>query len=322
MKKYLALLIVLIVTSTAAQNFAKVDSLVKNYPSGYSSSEQLADQIKKDFTTDIEKVRAVYTWLALNISYDLAAYNNGTTQINFSYTDQADFQEKLQAVNTHSVNETFRRKKAVCEGYAQSFKKVSELLGIPSLFIGGYSKGTVTDIGNIPPQGNHAWNAVRIDNKWYLVDATWGAGHVINGNWEKGFDDFYFFTDPESFALSHYPEDQELLFTPQKITKEAFYNTPIFGKAYFKNKLKIQAPLNGELTVKATDSIVFKFDKIEPNVSLHYAFQENMRPTEIDPTCNESGCSFKVPVPKVNRSILYIIANRQTALQYKVNLEK
>ena len=318
MKVLLTSILLLISISIHSQNFEAVDEKVRLYPKKFASAEQLAEQINKDFSTDTEKVRAVYTWLTSSISYDLERFYKGDSEINFSYTDQADYQRKLAAVNAHSVKETLRTNKAVCEGYARTFKAVSEHLGVPCLFIGGYSKASIADIGKNPSQEDHAWNAVRIDNKWHLIDATWGAGNRYNNKWIPNFDDYYFFTDPNQFALTHLPGDAELLFTNKKISKKEFYNTPAYSKEFSKSNLTLISPLEGQLTAKTNDSIKFELGKVPENVRLHYAYKENMRPVAIETNCTESTCSFEVPFTAKSDTILYIIANRQTALQYKV----
>ncbi len=305
-----------------AQNFKVVDQKVDTYPKHYASAEGLAAQIAKDFTTDSDKARAIFTWLSKNITYDLQRFYKGDTQVNFSYTDQADFQRKLAAVNAHSVNETLRTNKAVCEGYARTFKKVAELLDMPCLFIGGYSKASINDVGNIPPQEDHAWNAIKIGNTWKLVDVTWGAGHSENKQWKPFFDDYFFFTDPQEFALTHLPADNEFSFTNKKVALKDFYDTPVFSKAYFKNKLQLKTPNQGKLVVASGSTIDFKMGVIPNGVTLHYAFRDNMRPQEIQPVCSGSSCSFSIPFQQTNNTELFIIANRKTALHYKVTVEK
>ena len=55
-------------------------------------------------------------------------------------------------------------------------------------------------------QTNHAWNAVFIRGSWFLLDATWGAGHLDSSNqYYAVFDDFYFLPDPRQFVYSHFP---------------------------------------------------------------------------------------------------------------------
>ena len=55
-------------------------------------------------------------------------------------------------------------------------------------------------------QTDHAWNAVYLKGNWSLLDCTWGAGHVDrNKRYQVRFTEFYFLTDPNKFAYSHFP---------------------------------------------------------------------------------------------------------------------
>lgn len=315
-----ALLFFLLFNVVQSQNYDNVDARVAMYPKQYASANQLADQIAKDFTTDRERARAIYTWLAINVSYDLETLYNGQTQVNFSYVDQKDLKRKLAAINTHTANQTLRTNKAICEGYAQAFKKTSELMGIPCMLVGGFSKGDVTDIGVFPSEENHAWNAVKINNKWYLVDATWGAGYSNGDTWVQRFNDFFFLTDPDEFALTHFPSEPEWLFTKKRFTKKQFYETPFYEKAFFKNKLNLLSPLHGELIVKSNSAIEFIMAEIPKNVTLYYAFKGNKYSKRIEPSCINGKCYFKIPFTDNKNTELLIFANERTALQYKIKL--
>ena len=309
-------------TSIQSQNFEEVDRIVSQYPKSAASPDQLAEQIAKDFSTDIERIRALYTWLALNISYDLETLYSGETAVNFSYTDQQDLQRKLRAINRNMVNNTLRTKKAICEGYAQTFKYISELLGVPCMLVGGYSKGTVDDIGEIPPRENHAWNAVKLNKKWFLIDVTWGAGYANGKSWTQRFNDFYFLTNPDDLILSHYPMDDMWTLTKNNTTLSEFFEKPIFDKAFFINELTLYAPLHGELTLKPNSTIEFTLGEIPDEVSLYYAFRGNTNVEKIIPECADSKCKFSIPFTKNENTSLLLFANQQTALQYKIKLEK
>ncbi len=50
---------------------------------------------------------------------------------------------------------------AVCEGYANSVQLLCEVLQIPCIKVTGSAYG-----------GNHIWNAVYLDNKWWMLDVT------------------------------------------------------------------------------------------------------------------------------------------------------
>ena len=75
-------------------------------------------------------------------------------------------------------------------------------LNIKSKIITGNAKTLVKDIGK-RYHSNHAWNIVIIENKAYLIDATWGAG-TYNTHFEKKVNYFYFLTDPSLFIKKHY----------------------------------------------------------------------------------------------------------------------
>ena len=55
---------------------------------------------------------------------------------------------------------------------------------------------------------NHAYSAIKLDNKWYLLDVTWGAGKIEDKKFIKKYDEFYFCTDPELFILNHFPDKE------------------------------------------------------------------------------------------------------------------
>ena len=69
-------LLLLSLNTLVAQNFELVDSKVSLYPKHYASAEALAAQIEKDFSSETDKVRAIYKWLTLNINYDIEAFYN------------------------------------------------------------------------------------------------------------------------------------------------------------------------------------------------------------------------------------------------------
>ncbi|MCK0130296.1 transglutaminase [Flavobacteriaceae bacterium F08102] len=216
-----------------AQNFNAVDKKVSTYPIRYETPEGLANQIKTDFTSNLEKIRAIYFWLSSNVAYDMDEYLRGTKVQNFQYSSERDKQEKIAQLNDRIISNTLLSKKAVCEGYAQTFHKVCSLLAIESAVITGYSKTDFRDIALQRAIGDHAWNAVKIDGEWKLLDVTWSAGSTRGNTWQKRFNDFFFLTDPKIFGLSHLPYEKkwQLVQTPRD--QEAFFNLPLFSPPFF-----------------------------------------------------------------------------------------
>lgn len=83
------------------------------------------------------------------------------------------------------------------------------------MVIVGHGKGvgyTETAVGAPLPayNGNHAWNAVRIDNgQWKLLDSCWGAGYItaMNMPYTRKFSPHHFTHSNIDLGASHFPSD-------------------------------------------------------------------------------------------------------------------
>ena len=103
------------------------------------------------------------------------------------------------AVHTlaYAVNEG----KAVCDGYAKTFYFLCKLSGIDCLIV----TGDATNSNGITE--THAWNKVKINDKWYALDVTWDdpfpdeKGRVLYG---------YFLVTDEDMNKNHKPKTQNL----------------------------------------------------------------------------------------------------------------
>ena len=88
-------------------------------------------------------------------------------------------------------------------------KYIHRYAGIGVKVINGFSKGYGHNPENTISykcETDHAWNVVKIENKWHFIECTWGAGSVDeNQSFVKCFDDFYFLTDPKHFINAHFP---------------------------------------------------------------------------------------------------------------------
>jgi hypothetical protein len=97
------------------------------------------------------------------------------------------------------------------------FAALARKVGLEALVVGGDGKGfghTPLMPGDPVPafDGNHAWNAVRIDNgQWKLIDPCWGAGHIgcqMKGEgYKRSFSPQEFTSSNIDFGMRHFPED-------------------------------------------------------------------------------------------------------------------
>ncbi|NLB95498.1 MAG: hypothetical protein GX785_07285 [Armatimonadetes bacterium] len=169
--------------------FAQVDAHAeKAPPSAEKSVSALAKYLVRPARNDEEKARAIFRWITLNVSYDTARYQSG-------------------APGAMSPEEVLHRRKAVCSGYAALFEHLAKEAGLEAVTIRGHSKGYPISASERQDSDlNHAWNAVKIDGKWRLLDCTWGAGHVTPSmKFVRKFSEHYFLTPPEEFLYGHFP---------------------------------------------------------------------------------------------------------------------
>ena len=100
--------------------------------------------------SDIDKTKAIYEWLILNVDYDYKALIYSSDWGNYD----AWYAEGV-----------FNNGTAVCDGIAKAFIILAKIENIP----------VVRSTGN-----EHAWNKVYVNNNWYGVDATHGDMGISN----------------------------------------------------------------------------------------------------------------------------------------------
>jgi len=120
----------------------------------------LSKKLTSYFITDLEKVRAIFYWMHTNIQYD--------------------YQGLSIKRPTYEVSDVLQKRVAICDGYARLFNYLCSKSNIRSVYLSG-----------LTPFGDHAWNAVFINKKWFLIDVTWGES--------------FFLMNPDQFSETHYP---------------------------------------------------------------------------------------------------------------------
>ena len=115
-----------------------------------------------------EAARAVFRWIIDRVAYDVRGLPAGRRQR-----------------RPPEPEEVLRRRKARCDGFALLFEALARAAGLEAETLVGSSKGYGYAPGRcsgligpaaIGTEPDHAWNAVRIEDRWELLDATWGRG--------------------------------------------------------------------------------------------------------------------------------------------------
>ena len=217
-------------------SFAKADRIAESFKSKrLYELNKITLNLTKDLNTDVEKVRAIYKWICLNIASDFRLYTKNERKRKKYKNDSL----KLAAWNSELKRDLFskllKRKKTICTGYAYLFKAMCDVIDIENKMVYGF--GRTPDIVSFDADyPNHTWNAVKLNNKWYLCDATWAAGtsYPDDNRFIFKYNDGYFLTPPKLFIANHYPIQSEFALLGNNIpTFSEFNKMPLlYGAAY------------------------------------------------------------------------------------------
>ena len=247
----------LVATNGYSQSdFTKIDEYARSID--YNTDKPLAIELTKNLKTDLEKVRSIFVWITDNIEYDVKRYRNPELYI------------KSNESTNDIIENTLATKMAVCGGYAKLFKTLCDDAGIESVYIEGLSRQYL-ESNEEKTVADHAWNAVKINGKWLLLDTTWASGTVFGNRFEKSFDEYWFLTSPKEFFYSHYPTEQKWTLLGAKYNREKFYDLPAtISHHIFTQGISVINPTSGTIEIGADNKFSFsvKVDNLETDISL------------------------------------------------------
>jgi len=227
--RWLALLIFLYGSVLSAQDFVAVDKHAVSVKDA-DNLLQLTASLTRPYKSDVEKCRAIFTWIAHNIAYDYDAFLQGS----------------YGALKPEDV---LQKRRAICGGYANLFKKMAETAGLQAVVVGGFSKGYGYNTQYLfADQNRHAWNAVLLNDDWHLLDATWGAGYISERKFKASFNDFYFLTPPNQLIQTHYPERARWQLLAKPHTRSDYSEMPLTKPAFFKYDMRMISHTDREIT--------------------------------------------------------------------------
>lgn len=125
--------------------------------------------------SDLEKVKAAHDWICTHVTYYDGPYNqvaSNTGELEpVAYGVMQDYYDVFYA---HCAYGAFAKRSCVCQGFAHAFKLLMDNLGVDCRVVSSLW---------------HDWNAVKIDDSWFVLDTTWNAGRTdkvdANDNWDS-----------------------------------------------------------------------------------------------------------------------------------------
>ena len=193
----------------------------------------------KNLSTDkslIDRAWIVFYWVSQNIEYDVNSFFSGN-------------------IRHQTSDDIFHKKKGVCDAYGTIFKALCDGVQLECVKVSGYAKG----YGYVPgkstfTRSDHAWNVIRLNNHWYFIDSTWGAGHLdAHNQYQKKITPHYFLTRPEQMIYNHLPEDSKWQLLSPTVSMQQFLLLPYVYSTFFDLQLDIVSPHNANMVTFDTD---------------------------------------------------------------------
>jgi len=164
--------------------YQTVDARMQQIPdSSTHTLGGLARYIRTSFSTEADRARAAFVWIARNIRYDT----------------ENQYMLEFERESAIVVQETLTKRKGVCRHYAELYTALAEQLGVKSYVVPGY-------ISLKAPVG-HAWCAVKLDGRWYLMDPTWEAGQLAHNKLVSQVGEEYYKMPPSRAIETYMPFD-------------------------------------------------------------------------------------------------------------------
>lgn len=204
MKKSLNIFIFLLISLAgfSQTDFSRIDEKSKTCPESIKTFPAIASYLTRNLSSEKEKARAIYIWIAHNIKYDL-----GMIDSNKEYNSKEEI-----------IEEVMKTRQGVCQHYSELFHAMSRSVGLKSYFISGYTRDYTGKIADM----SHGWNALQLGNEFFMIDVTWAAGYITNGKYYHKFQNKYFLTTPREFIKDHMPFDPIWQFLDNPINNSEF----------------------------------------------------------------------------------------------------
>ena len=160
----------------------------------------LANFLIEGASSEIMKARAIFRWITENIDYDTEGFFSGR-------------------YSSCAPSDVLATRKSISSGYARLFKQMCDVVDVECVLINGWAKGYEYKPGESfeNTDTNHAWNAIKLEGSWYLLDPTWGAGRLNQANqFIKEYNNYYWLVSPYIMIYEHFPnlKNWQLLESP------------------------------------------------------------------------------------------------------------
>ena len=125
----------------------------------YKEAVTVVNSIIDDEMNDLQKITAIHDWIVTNVVYD-------TNLLNLATSGSVTTEELIKYKGFY-LEGALLEKKAVCDGKTKLFTLLAGIEGYETVRV----TGVLRDPKTLQTE-NHAWNKIKLNGKWYIVDIT------------------------------------------------------------------------------------------------------------------------------------------------------
>jgi transglutaminase/protease-like cytokinesis protein 3 len=199
------------------------------------SVESVARYIADRESTPAGRLKAAHDWIADRIAYDAPSY-------------------AARHYPPQDARSVFDKRTGVCAGYAQLLAALGSALDLEVVYLTGDARSD----GARETGESHAWNAARLDHRWYLIDVTWDSGSVDGTKFEKRYRTDYYLTPPDIFSVNHFPTEARWQLRDAALSRGEFFRQPMMTPAFYAEHRELISPTRSQVTVRGTLEIVMR----------------------------------------------------------------
>ena len=172
------------------KEYSLVDVYAANLNKKYKSIPDLAHDLTAPFSTDEEKVRSIFIWMANYIAYDYVLLDKKQRNLKkrvtfYHHISREELANKWEILYYKYATNVLRKRRGICEGYATLFYELCKASNIKCEMIAGYADSDEKEVAQRKQSNtfasNHAWNKVFVNNEWLYIDVTWASTGTYDG---------------------------------------------------------------------------------------------------------------------------------------------
>lgn len=229
----------------------------------YDKARTICSEIISSSFSGYDKVSAIYDWIGEHVQYD----EDGLAKASEANTAGSTYKN---ADNSY-LEGVFNRGLAVCDGYSKAFALLCGMAGLECYRVVGDKPSTNDPTVSI----GHAWNYVKIDDKWFASDPT--ANNVafsvsIAGGLDKRFE-----LGNHDLMLTSKANLEELGYSQRSL----IYPETSNASSYYYSEASISKDAKVVLTINDEASFTTLFDIFDKKTSTSTKYLEYLDPNNI-----------------------------------------